>query len=164
MNEPTTAPENNRELFARLRRMWTARDPMPQGLVDDILVRLATEDLSSDLALLTLVAESDGLLGVRGASGNHTFEFSDGDTTLLLRVSDAGAGTRRIDGWLAPASRTTVHLDGAAGEKTSDADSDGRFAFTDISAGRSRIWFDRLGTDADRSSASRAFTTLEFEL
>jgi hypothetical protein len=164
MSESTTTPEDNRELFARLREMWTRRDPMPAGLVDDILVRLGTEDLSSDLALLTLVAESDGLVGVRGASDNHTFEFSDGDTTLLLRVSGAGAGKRRIDGWLAPASRATIHLDGAAGEKTSEADADGRFAFTDIPEGRARVWFDRLGTDAERSGATRAFTTLEFEL
>ncbi|MDP9026827.1 MAG: hypothetical protein M3N46_04630 [Actinomycetota bacterium] len=164
MNKPMTAADDNRELFARLRRMWTARDPMPPGLVDDILVRLGTEDLSSDLALLTLVAESDGLVGVRGASDNHTFEFSDGDTTLLLRVSGAGAGTRRVDGWLAPASRATIHLDGASGEKTTEADADGRFAFADIPEGRVRIWFDRLGTDADRESGTRAFTTLEFEL
>jgi hypothetical protein len=164
MSEPTTVPEDNRELFARLREMWAARDPMPAGLVDDILVRLGTEDLGSDLALLTLVAESDGLVGVRGASDNHTFEFSDGDTTLLLRVSGAGVGRRRIDGWLAPASRATIHLDGAAGETTSEADTDGRFAFTDIPEGRARVWFDRLGVDAEHVGASRAFTTLEFEL
>jgi hypothetical protein len=164
MNEQTTAPDDNRELFARLRGMWTARDPMPQGLVDDILVRLATEDLSSDLALLTLVAESNGLLGVRGDTDNHTFEFSDGDTSLLLRISAAGVGRRRIDGWLAPASRATIHLDGVDGEKTTEADAEGRFAFTEIPEGRARIWFDRLEADASRSDGTRAFTTLEFEL
>lgn len=177
MNEPTTVPDDDRELFARLRRMWTARDPMPEGLIDDILVRLATEDLGTELALLTLVAESSALAGVRGPSDNHTFEFSDGETTLLLRVSSAGAGARRIDGWLAPAAAATIHLEGAAGETTADAGPDGRFAFAEVPEGTVRIRF-RLrrdeagaGTTAGggasgggASGEHTGYTTLEFEL
>lgn len=162
MSEQTTAPDDNRELYTRLRQMWTARDPMPAGLVDDILVRLATEDLGTEYALLTLVSASRELAGVRGISDNHTLEFSDGETTVLLRVSSAGAGKRRIDGWLAPSSAAALRLETPTGEFTTEAGDDGRFAFAEIADDHARIWLDRA---SDRlGSIQQGFTTPEFDL
>lgn len=162
MTEQARAPEDNRELFSRLRRMWTARDPMPAGLIDDILVRIATEDLSSEYALLTLVSESNELAGVRGLSDNHTLEFSDGATTVLLRVSSAGVGKRRVDGWLAPASAATLRIETSAGESTTSAGADGRFAFAELPEGRVRLWLDAAAEST--GAAPQGFTTPEFEL
>ncbi len=36
---------SDNELFRRLRRLWTRRDPLPPGLVEDVLVALAAGDL-----------------------------------------------------------------------------------------------------------------------
>lgn len=162
MNEQATTPDDNRELFARLREMWAARDPMPEGLVDDILVRLATEDLGTEYALLTLVSDANELAGVRGLSDNHTLEFSDGVTTVLLRVSSAGVGKRRVDGWLAPASSASLRIETEEGETSTVAGEDGRFAFADVVGARARIWLDGVAT-AD-APVRRGFTTLEFDL
>ena len=162
MTSKSAAPEDNRELFARLRGMWSRLDPMPEGLVDDILVRLATEDLSDEYALLTLVERVDEFAGVRGLSESRTLEFTDGSITILLRVSPAGVGTRRIDGWLAPASTGTLRLALAGEERSALASAEGRFAFTDVPEGPAQLWLDPA---SDVSGTARlGFTTPEFEL
>jgi hypothetical protein len=162
MTSTTVPPEDNRELFARLRGMWSRLDPMPEGLIDDILVRLATEDLSDEYALLTLVEHADEFAGVRGLSESQTLEFTDGSITILLRVSPAGAGSRRIDGWLAPASTGTLRLELAGQERSAVASAEGRFAFADVPEGVAQLWLDPSNDVS--GTARRGFTTPEFTL
>jgi hypothetical protein len=166
MTSPGAAPDDNRELYSRLRAMWSRRDPMPEGLIGDILVGIATEDLGTEYALLTLVERSEELAGVRGLSDSRTLEFSDGVVTILLRVSPADGGKRRIDGWLAPASTGTLRLEQggveAPAETTVEADNEGRFVFAEVDAGRTKVWLDRSPSAAD--ATQRGFATPEFEL
>ena len=156
-------PEDNRELFARIRRLWSILDPVPDGLVDDILVLIATEDLGDEYALLTLVEHSDHLAGIRGLSDSRTLEFTDGAVTILLRISPAAPGQRRIDGWLSPASTATLRLALGVDERAVQASPEGRFVFADVPEGRARMWLDPVSGEAT-GAARRGFTTPEFEL
>jgi hypothetical protein len=150
------------QLFGRLRGMWVERDPMPDGLIDSVLVAIATEGLAIEYALLTLLARSTELAGVRGPSNAQTLEFSDGEVTMLLRVSPLGDGRRRVDGWLAPAAALTVRLTQGHDDMTTSINAEGRFEFVHVPAGLTRVWLEP-DAGAGRGSA-RGFTTPEFDL
>ena len=152
----------NTELFARLRQMWNEVDPMPDDLVESVLVAIATEGLATEYVMLTMLETASGLVGVRGASESQTLEFTDGTLTVLLRVSSTGDGLRRVDGWLAPASTMTVRLIQAHGDVTTSTSPEGRFEFERVPAGRTRVW---LETDViEDVGAPHGFTTAEFDL
>ncbi|WP_309617736.1 hypothetical protein [Salinibacterium sp.] len=150
------------ELFARLRQMWTDLDPMPDDLVDSILVALATEGLAVEYVMLTMLDTVPALAGVRGTSESQTLEFTDGTLRMLLRVNSTGDGERRVDGWLTPASAMTVRLTQAHDEVTASISPEGRFEFEHIPTGRTRLWLevDAIGA----GGASHGFTTAEFDL
>ena len=62
-------------LFARMRTMWEAVDPVPADLVDRMVAAVAVEDLTREYALLTLV-EGVALSAVRGESDTLTLQFN----------------------------------------------------------------------------------------
>ncbi len=123
-------------LFAALRRTWQAVDPVPKGLVDAMVAAVATADLEREYALLTCV-ESDAVGAVRGDADMLTMQFSDGQTSVLVHVTHAERGARRLDGWV-DGEVATVRLiqEGAETQATPDG---GRFAFEDVAAGVSRL-------------------------
>ena len=92
-------------LFARMRAMWQDVDPVPAELVDRMVAAVAVEDLSREYALLTLV--SGDLAAVRGETDTATLQFSDGTTSVLVRVTATEDGSRRIDGWVDAAALAT---------------------------------------------------------
>ncbi|MFK4762161.1 hypothetical protein ACI3KS_14615 [Microbacterium sp. ZW T5_45] len=143
------------ELFARLRTMWTSTDPEPASLVDRMIAAIATDSLSQEYALLTLVETP--LAAVRGDAEALTLQFTDGTTSILLHITTAANGTRRIDGWVdAPGGEIELEQHGRA-RLTRPTDT-GRFAFDDVRPGLSRV---RLTPDA--SDAGGLVTPL-FEL
>lgn len=154
------------QLFGRLRGMWIERDPMPADLIDSVLVAIATQGLATEYALLTLLARSTELAGVRGPSNAQTLEFSDGETTMLLRVSPLADGRRRVDGWLAPAAALTVRLTQGHDDMTTSINAEGRFEFVHVPAGVTRVWLEpgTSGTNGTTSGVTRGFTTPEFDL
>ena len=140
------------DLFPRLRRMWERRDPVPDSLVESVLVALETADL--DYELLTLVDSTDRLAGVRGTGAAVTLTFTAGTTTVMLRVAPLSTDRRRIDGWLSPPVALTVRLDidaeGAGApsvEQVTESSPEGRFEFADVPTGEARMWLEpRLAT------------------
>src|SRR4051794_34039164 len=84
MNEPRKAI-GDQALWSDLAAMWEAHDPMPQGLVEQVLVALATEDLDAEYELLHLVSRTDELVGARGTGDAITISFSGGSCALVLR-------------------------------------------------------------------------------
>lgn len=156
MNIDDDAPDA--VLFARLRAAWGEADPVPDDLVDRMVAAVAVQDLSREYALLTLVEES-APAGVRGDTDTATLQFSDGRTSVLLHVTAAGDGTRRIDGWL-DAAALAIRL--AQGERdwTAEADERGRFAFDSIPAGVSRLRIVVKTADGEL----RDFQTPQFEV
>jgi hypothetical protein len=130
---------DDRELFTELRGMWDGRDPVPAGLVDDVLVALAALDLADEYELLTLVSDSAHRLGARAETGARVLEFAHSSITVMLRVSELDDGTVRVDGWTAPARPGLVRLDRGASDESAPVSGDGRFEFSRLPHGLARL-------------------------
>ncbi len=152
------------DLFARLRQLWSRRDPMPEGLVDNVLVALATHDLGSEYAMLTLLDTSSTPLGIRGASDVQLLEFSHGESSIMLRVSDLGNGRRRVDGWISPSAPLFVRFEQDDDDFTTAASADGRFEFSDLPAGRTRMWVQPEAVRPDGGTVRQGFITQYFSV
>ncbi|QNO37240.1 hypothetical protein H4J02_12460 [Protaetiibacter sp. SSC-01] len=139
-------PENDARLFAALRDMWEQRDPMPEGLVDDVIIALETERLAEEYRQLMLVSDARELAGARGAAP-RILEFGAAAVTLLLRIESDG-GSHRIDGWLAPPRGGRAELlVGGAEVASATISPEGRFEFPRVAAGICRIVIRSAGED-----------------
>lgn len=145
-------------LFARLRSVWSALDPVPTGLVDRMVAAVAVEDLTREYEMLTLVEASD-LAAVRSETDASTLQFTDGTTTVLVHVTMAEGGARRIDGWV-DADALAVKLAQGDREWAADSAGGGRFAFDGVPAGLTRV---RLVV-RDGDGELRDFQTPQFEV
>ncbi|MFV0374318.1 hypothetical protein [Microbacterium sp.] len=123
-------------LFRGLRRTWERIDPVPAGLVDRMVAAVAAESIAEDYVLLTLV-ESDAVAPVRGVAETLTLQFSDGTTSMLVHITSAEAGGRRLDGWV-DGIATTAIAEHDEGEAVTAVDG-GRFSFDALPAGTVRL-------------------------
>src|SRR6478735_1914361 len=103
-----TLSENSSISLSDLARMWDVRDPMPDDLVEKVLVAIETEDLDREYELLHLMERTRELSGTRGDGEALTIAFSGGSFSLLLRVSEIGTAHCRVDGWVTPAQAMRV--------------------------------------------------------
>jgi hypothetical protein len=150
-------------LWEELAVMWNAKDPMPQRLVEHVLVALATDDIDAEYELLHLVSRTTELAGARGAGDALTISFSGESFALLLRVSGIGAKARRVDGWVTPARRMKVTVKQKSKSWDADVDAHGRFELSDLPGGLSRFWLVSAATpEADEER--ELFATPTFEL
>jgi hypothetical protein len=148
-------------LFGALVTMWEERDPMPPGLVDKVLVAIATENLDEEYELLHLVERSRELEGARGAAGEAlTITFAGGAFSLLLRVTSLGDAVCRVDGWVTPQSPMTLRVSQATGTIHALVDALGRFEIPRLPTGLTRFFL--VADDADPAEGS--FATPTFEL
>jgi len=144
------------ELFARLRSLWTDVDPVPAGLIDRMIAAVATDSLSEEYALLTLVDQPFG--AVRGEADALTLQFSDGTTSILLHVTTTANGRHRVDGWIDTAAAEIVLAQGDSIRSTTPSET-GRFVFDDVPAGLTRVRLTTRVGDEDRT-----LSTPQFEL
>ncbi|WP_314427990.1 hypothetical protein [uncultured Microbacterium sp.] len=144
------------ELFAQLRSLWRHVDPMPAALIDRMIAAVATEGLSDEYVLLTLVEEPLG--AVRGDADALTLQFSDGTTSILLHVTRTASGAHRVDGWVDSVSGA-IELAQGESIRTTTADDTGRFMFDDVPNGLTRV---RLSTTV--GDEERTLSTPQFEL
>lgn len=135
-SDPVDAAADDAALLAALRRTWQHVDPVPTGFVDDMVAAVASADLGREYALLTLV-ESDATSAVRGDADMLTMQFSDGQTSVLVHITPAEQGTRRLDGWVdGEAAEVRLLQEGDVREATADG---GRFSFDDLAPGIARL-------------------------
>lgn len=140
-------------LFAELRAMWRDADPVPDSLVDRMIAAVAADDLSREYALLTLV--DDRLGAVRGDGDALTLQFSDGSTSILLHVTSAENGRRRVDGWVDTAAGEVVLVQGDRSWTTTPTET-GRFVFDDVRPGLTAVRFrTTVGGETRRLSTPR---------
>lgn len=144
-------------LFARLRSVWEAVDPVPVDLVDRMVAAVAVEDLSREYEQLTLVAGE--MVAVRSDTDTLTLQFSDGTTSVLLHVTATEDDDRRVDGWV-DASALAVKLLQGDREWSGELGEHGRFAFDGVTPGVSRI---RMVV-RDANDEMREFQTPQFEV
>lgn len=147
---------NDDALFAELRAMWREADPVPDTLVDRMIAAVASDGLTQEYALLTLI--DDQLGAVRGDADALTLQFSDGSTSILLHVTTSENGRRRVDGWVDTAAGEIVLTQGDRSRSTTPAET-GRFAFDDVPPGLTSV---RLTTVV--SGETRTLSTPRFEL
>jgi hypothetical protein len=136
------------ELLARVAGLYAVLDPAPGDLAVGVLARLAVQDLETDWELLTLVERVDTGVGTRAepeTSDTVALEFAGTTYRVLVRVSNAADGARRLDGWVVPALPMRVFL-GHEGDalahtrQSAYADRDGRFEFPSPMSGEVRLW------------------------
>lgn len=155
--------DTDSELWADLAAMWRTVDPMPESLVERVLVALATEDLDAEYELLSLVDRTDQLTGARGAAEALTISFSGSSFSLLLRITGIGTAFRRVDGWVTPARemRVTVKQEDRTWEAA--VDDSGRFELPRVPGGFSRFWLSGRAP-APPDVVQELFATPTFEL
>ena len=145
-----------------LARMWDVRDPMPDDLVEKVLVAIETEDLDTEYELLHLMERTRELAGTRGEGEALTIAFSGGSFSLLLRVSEVGTSHCRIDGWVTPAQEMRVTVTQQDTTQVADVDARGRFEIAKMPTGLTRFF---LRADAvDDKTAEGMFATPTVEL
>ena len=82
----TLHPADREPLFDALRSAYETADPIPEGLIERVLVAIALDDIDLEYELLTLVHRSEQLVGVRGTDDQKTvLEFTAAGLTVLLR-------------------------------------------------------------------------------
>jgi len=154
----TEEGHDDRALYERLREMWQSVDPPPVDLADRMVAAVAVEDLSRDYALLTLV-EGSAPAAVRGVADTATLQFSDGETNVLLHVTVAEDGSRRVDGWV-DAEALAIRLVQDDRDWPARPDQNGRFAFDEVTPGVARLRVVVRGADGDLHD----FQTPRFEV
>ncbi|GAA5010791.1 hypothetical protein [Actinopolymorpha pittospori] len=116
-----------------LRRVVTAADPVPAGLVERIRFALALEDLEAEMMRLQ---EEPALAGVRTAEqATRTVTFESETFTIMISIRSSGEGAVRLDGWIAPAAAHRVELRLVGDRRVVMADEQGRFAYDDVPRG-----------------------------
>ncbi len=123
-------------LLARLRELFGAADPVPDGLVERIRFSVALASMEAELAQLT-DAEQELVRGTPEESRTITFDSSS--LTIMIRIDSNADGSARVDGWLAPPQPRQVEITLADGSVTADADDQGRFAFASVPRGTARL-------------------------
>ncbi len=146
--------------FRDLAAMWEARDPMPEGLIEQVLVAIGTEDLDTEYELLHLMERNTELAGVRGGEA-VTLSFAGHSFSMLIRVSAIGHRQCRVDGWVTPAQPMKLSVSQKSKTWEAVVDAFGRFELPKLPTGLSRFW---LAADADKDDAAELFATPTFEL
>jgi hypothetical protein len=148
------------ELLQAVAGLYADLDPAPADLADGVLARMAVQDLETEYELLTLVERVDTRAGTRGegepeTSATVALEFAGTRYRVMVRISNADEGQRRLDGWVVPALPMRVFL-GPQGDalahtrQSAYADRDGRFEFPTPMRGEVRLWLlPQPGRDED---------------
>ena len=126
-------------LLGSLATMWDSRDPVPQGLVNRVLVALAIGDLDVEYELLHLTERSSQLAGTRGSEEAITFTFDSEDLSMVLRVSSTGTESCRVDGWITPSRTMTVTATQSGVSVEAHVVDAGRFEFPELKPGPTRF-------------------------
>jgi hypothetical protein len=133
-------------LFADVRRVTDAFDPVPDGMVERMVAvtrDIADHDPDLELQLMLVVERFEELVGTRGGARSYTLRFGGEGVDLLVRVGvSEEEGRARLDGWLVPAESAPVQVREVGGEgRTYDgvAEATGRFEFPDLPTGFYRV-------------------------
>ncbi|HVV23807.1 MAG TPA: hypothetical protein VHF06_30515 [Pseudonocardiaceae bacterium] len=140
-NEPFD--ELDASILAEVRQLWAERDPLPDGLVDQIQFAIDLEHLDVEVLRMTLLDEATS---TRGDEVSRLVTFSSDTLTIMIRVFPAKDGTNRIDGWLTPGDSHPVELRTGDDTLTTESDTTGRFAFRAVPGGLAQLMVKPAGT------------------
>jgi hypothetical protein len=150
------------DLMGELRSMWERLDPLPAGLTEKLITAIELDSLDFEYELLALTQPSGALAGARGPSDASTLTFGGDEVTVMVHVTQLGAGRLRLDGWVAPATSARLEIRNQEGQVESFVDAAGRFSLPDIPSGMTRLVLHPTGTSGQH--LSMPFTTPVVEL
>ncbi|ONI79946.1 hypothetical protein ALI144C_24825 [Actinosynnema sp. ALI-1.44] len=131
-----TADPETQAVLDRLRVLCDEIDPVPDDLADT--VGFALDHTNPGDEILRLVA--------RHADDRSRVRVFDGPgRTVLIAVTESGAVTVRVDGWVVPAGACRVRLCTAAGVLEVSANASGRFTYDFVRRGPAKISFSGNG-------------------
>ena len=135
--------EQDAAILAEVRQLWSERDPLPDGLVDQIQFAIDLECLDVEVLRMTLLDEATS---ARGDELSRLVTFSSDTLTIMIRVFPGKDGTNRIDGWLTPGDSHPIELRTGDATMTTSSDQTGRFAFSGVPAGLAQLMVKPTGT------------------
>jgi hypothetical protein len=115
--------------------MYTAIDPVPDGLVERIQFALALEEIDAEVARM----REELSVAARGEGQNRTVTFNSDSVTIMLTISSVHRTSVRLDGWLAPPGRHHVELRTPTGRLSTDADEQGCFVLRHVPHGLAQL-------------------------
>lgn len=121
-------------LLEELAVLWTAADPVPEGLIERIQFELTLDALHAEVATLTQLDLAAS--GARSASTEavRTVTFSAESLTAMVTITQEPDGTVRVDGWVAPGDGLLVEVLLTGATRRTYADADGRFVLDGLPA------------------------------
>lgn len=152
--------DDEAELMAGLRAMWSDADPPPGDLADRIVAAISTADLDAEYELLRLVERSHGLVGARDEGDADVINLRSERLSVVLHVSPAGSGTCHLVGWVDPPQPVTVQVLQEVGQASTHSDDSGRFEARGLTSGPTRLVL-VVGQDDDERPPWFATNTLE---
>lgn len=140
-----TEPLDDRDdaVLGRIAALYSAADPVPPHLADELIFAISLEAMHAELA--SLVEPDLAMASARSGSAAQptevkTLTFSSDSLTTMVTISVSGPDRVRIDGWAAPGAGASVELrQGSASSLWATADEDGRFVFEDVPHGMTRF-------------------------
>lgn len=131
-------------VLAGVRDMWTAVDPLPDTLTEQIKFATQLEDSVLDPLSLEVMRMSEMRepAAARGDEQSRLITFDSESLTIMVSIRQNQDGTIRVDGWLTPAGCHPVELrtertDGT--QLTTVSDEDGRFVLDTIQPGFAQL-------------------------
>ena len=122
-------------LLAGVRELWSAADPMPAMLVEQIHFAIQLEDV--DLEVMRIREEE--LASSRSTEQGRLITFDSESLTIMVNVSAESGGTIRLDGWLTPPDAHPIEIRTASGPMATSSDVQGRFALGGVPHGMVQI-------------------------
>lgn len=143
VDEATSGAERLDDLdlavLARVRSLFEARDPVPEGLAERIEFALTLDALETEVATLTQVDLATAGSRAGETETVRTVTFSTETLDAMVTLTDAPDGTVRVDGWIAPGAAMRVELVVAGSTLEVESDEDGRFVLEAVPKGLAKF-------------------------
>lgn len=131
--------ETDQRLLDSVAELYTRFDPVPDELVERVVVAIALDSLDAELAeLQSQVLEPAGARGMQ-AGRIQSLTFASSSLVLLVKITRSSPDHVRIDGWVAPGAEAVVELVQDAVVDRTVADQDGRFVFDEVAHAPTRF-------------------------
>jgi hypothetical protein len=133
--------ETDEHIFADLRDLWSAADPVPSGLTERVRFAMTVASLEAEVA--RIVEESVAGAGVRSTYERaSTVTFTSGSLSAMIDIeSDDDTGIR-VSGWVSEPS-VEVELRERQRSRRTLVDDSGRFGFGGVERGLVHFVFRR---------------------
>jgi len=127
--------EMDTRILEEVAELFSATDPVPAGLTDDVKFALTVAALHADVAeLQRLGAEST--LARTEYTRTQTLTFSAESLSVMVTLSPMSDATVRVDGWVTGHDGVvTVEVRGPIATGSTATDADGRFVLEDVPRG-----------------------------